>query len=58
MARPRIEPEAALTQTTFRLSQRELERVREMAALDERSPSQWIRRAVKEKIEREENGTI
>jgi len=47
-----------LTQTTFRLSQRDLERVREMAALDKKSPSQWIRRAVKEKIEREENGTI
>ena len=58
MARPRLEPEAALTQTTFRLSETDLQKVREMAVFEDRSPSQWIRRAVKEKIEREQNGTI
>jgi predicted transcriptional regulator len=56
MARPRIEPEAALTQTTFRLSESDLQKVREIAALEDRSPSQWIRRAVKEKIEEKQNG--
>jgi predicted transcriptional regulator len=55
MSRPRIEPEAVLTQTTFRLSERDLERVREMAAREDRSPSQWIRRAIKETLERKEN---
>jgi predicted transcriptional regulator len=56
MARPRIEPENVLTATTFRLSNRDLEAIRVAAERDERSPSQWIRKAVKEKLEREQNG--
>lgn len=57
MARPRLEDEA-LTQTTFRLTETDLSRIREAAKIDERSPSNWIRVAVKEKLERENNGTI
>lgn len=54
MARPRIEQ--VLASTTFRLSKQDLHNVRVAAEKDLRSPSQWIRIAVKEKLEREQNG--
>ena len=57
MARPRLE-DGALTQTTFRLTETDLSRIREAAQRDERSPSNWIRVAIKEKLEREQNGTV
>jgi len=58
MARPRLTPDAVLTQTAFRLSEIDLEALRLAAKKVSLSPSEWIRFAVSEKLERDNNGAV
>ena len=58
MARPRLYEDAATTQTAFKLSETDLVALRYLAALANQSPSEWIRTAVRERIEREKNGAV
>ena len=55
MARPRL-GERRLTQTSFRLLPLELEAIKVAAERDLKPTSNWIRLAVQEKLERDNNG--
>ncbi len=58
MARPRLTPDAVLAQTSFRLASTDLEAVRLAAKSDSQSASAWVRLAILEKLERDENGKV
>jgi hypothetical protein len=53
-----LTPDAVLTQTAFRLSEIDLEALRLAAKKVSLSPSEWIRFAVSEKLERDNNGAV
>jgi len=58
MARPRLMPDAVLTQTAFRLSESDLEALRLAAKRASLSASGWVRLAISEKLERDENAEV
>ena len=58
MGRPKLAKGWTLRQTSFRLHASEIEAIQVAAERDLRSPSSWIRLAVQEKLERDENGKV
>ena len=58
MARPRLVADAVLAQTAFRLTSTDLEAVRFAAKSNSQSASAWVRLAILEKLERDENGKV
>ncbi len=56
MARPRIQADAPLAQTAFRISEKDLEAIRSAANRNGQSQGEWIREAIRQHLERNENG--
>jgi hypothetical protein len=56
MARPRLNQSAETTQTAFKIPQTDLIAINKSAKRAKQTQSQWIRLAIAEKLEREQNG--